>query len=60
MHARFVIAAMAATVCLISAALAQDDAYPAHSVRLIVSSLPGGNPDVLGRLLADRMSNDFG
>ena len=60
MHGRFVISAMAATVCLFSAALAQDDSYPAHSVRLIVSSLPGGNPDVLGRLLADRMSNDFG
>jgi tripartite-type tricarboxylate transporter receptor subunit TctC len=60
MHARSVIAAMAATLCLVSAALAQDDSYPAHAVRLIVSSLPGGNPDVLGRLLADRMSNDFG
>jgi tripartite-type tricarboxylate transporter receptor subunit TctC len=60
MCTRFVIAAMAATLCLFSAALAQDDSYPAHSVRLIVSSLPGGNPDVLGRLLADRMSNDFG
>jgi tripartite-type tricarboxylate transporter receptor subunit TctC len=60
MHARFVIAAMAATVCLCSVVLAQDDSYPTHSVRLIVSSLPGGNPDVLGRLLADRMSNDFG
>ena len=60
MHARFVISAIAATLCLFSAALAQDDSYPSRSVRLIVSSLPGGNPDVLGRLLADRMSNDFG
>jgi tripartite-type tricarboxylate transporter receptor subunit TctC len=60
MQARFVISAVAATLCLGSAAQAQDDSYPAHSVRLIVSSLPGGNPDVLGRLLADRMSNDFG
>jgi len=60
MCTRFVIAATAATLCLVSPALAQDDSYPAHSVRLIVSSLPGGNPDVLGRLLADRMSNDFG
>jgi tripartite-type tricarboxylate transporter receptor subunit TctC len=60
MCTRFVIAAMAATLCLVSPALAQDDSYPAHAVRLIVSSLPGGNPDVLGRLLADRMSNDFG
>src|SRR5580658_1527272 len=60
MRARLVVTAIAATVCLLSAALAQDDFYPTHSVRLIVSSLPGGNPDVLGRLLADRMSNDFG
>jgi tripartite-type tricarboxylate transporter receptor subunit TctC len=60
MQARFVISAVAATLCLVSAAQAQDDSYPTHAVRLIVSSLPGGNPDVLGRLLADRMSNDFG
>jgi tripartite-type tricarboxylate transporter receptor subunit TctC len=60
MHGRFVVTAMAATIFLSSAALAQDDSYPTHAVRLIVSSLPGGNPDVLGRLLADRMSNDFG
>src|SRR3984957_13672131 len=59
----FVAALLAMTTTLVvlgSAALAQDDSYPAHAVRLIVSSLPGGNPDVLGRLLADRMSNDFG
>ena len=60
MHARSVIAAIATTACLFSTAFAQDESYPAHAVRLIVSSLPGGNPDVLGRLLADRMSNDFG
>jgi tripartite-type tricarboxylate transporter receptor subunit TctC len=52
--------AMTTLICLVSPALAQDDSYPTRSVRLIVSSLPGGNPDVLGRLLADRMSNDFG
>jgi tripartite-type tricarboxylate transporter receptor subunit TctC len=60
MRARFAIIAVAATVCLTGAAFAEDDAYPSHAVRLIVSSLPGGNPDVLGRLLADRMSKDFG
>jgi tripartite-type tricarboxylate transporter receptor subunit TctC len=43
-----------------TAALAQDSSYPTQQIRLIVSSLPGGNPDVLGRLLADRMSQDFG
>jgi tripartite-type tricarboxylate transporter receptor subunit TctC len=60
MRARFAIIAVAATACLTGAAFAEDDAYPSHAVRLIVSSLPGGNPDVLGRLLADRMSKDFG
>src|SRR6202051_1047249 len=60
MHARLVVTAMAAAICLFNPALAQDDSYPARAVRVIVSSLPGGNPDVLGRLLADRMSNDFG
>jgi tripartite-type tricarboxylate transporter receptor subunit TctC len=60
MRARFAIIAVAATVCLAGSAFAEDDAYPSHAVRLIVSSLPGGNPDVLGRLLADRMSKDFG
>jgi len=60
MRALFAFFAAAAVVCPLSAGLAQDDAYPARSVRLIVSSLPGGNPDVLGRLLADRMSGDLG
>jgi len=60
MRAAFAFFATAVTTCLPSAALARDDSYPAHQVRLIVSSLPGGNPDVLGRMLADRMSRDFG
>ena len=60
MGVRFGIVAIVAAACLISPAHGQDDPYPAHSVRLVVSSLPGGNPDVLGRLLADRMTGDFG
>jgi tripartite-type tricarboxylate transporter receptor subunit TctC len=60
MRACFVILAAAVAASLGSAAHAQNDNYPAHSVRLIVSSQPGGNPDVLGRLLADRMSQDLG
>jgi tripartite-type tricarboxylate transporter receptor subunit TctC len=42
------------------AALAQDAAYPSHTVRLIAASGPGGNPDVLARLLADRLTVMFG
>jgi tripartite-type tricarboxylate transporter receptor subunit TctC len=53
------------TVCLIAAALAsavfaQEAAYPTHPVRLIAPSGPGGNPDVMGRILAERMTRDFG
>src|SRR4029077_13917234 len=39
---------------------AQDAPYPTHTVRVIVSSGPGGNPDVLGRFLAERFSVVFG
>lgn len=50
------------TACLAfgSAVVAQEAHYPNHTVRIIVSSEPGGNPDVLARILADRMSKDFG
>jgi tripartite-type tricarboxylate transporter receptor subunit TctC len=51
---------LGAAAFFFTAALAQDDSYPTHPVRLVVSSQPGGNPDVLGRLLAERMTGDFG
>jgi tripartite-type tricarboxylate transporter receptor subunit TctC len=43
-----------------SAVGAQDVPYPTHAVRLIAPSGPGGNPDVLARLLAEKLSNAFG
>ncbi|MGH8740814.1 MAG: Bug family tripartite tricarboxylate transporter substrate binding protein, partial [Burkholderiales bacterium] len=42
-----------------SAALGQD-AYPAKTVRLIAAAAPGGNPDVLARMLAAKLSESFG
>ena len=42
------------------AAMAQDDAWPTQTVRLIAPSGPGGNPDVMGRLLAEKLSSKFG
>jgi tripartite-type tricarboxylate transporter receptor subunit TctC len=57
---RFAIVVATATACLLAGAQAQENPYPGHAVRLIVPSLPGGNPDVLGRLLGERMSRDFG
>jgi tripartite-type tricarboxylate transporter receptor subunit TctC len=45
---------------LSSAAVGQDGRWPAQTVRLIAPSGPGGNPDVLARLLADKFSSKFG
>jgi tripartite-type tricarboxylate transporter receptor subunit TctC len=42
------------------AAMAQDDGWPTQTVRLIAPSGPGGNPDVLARLLAEKLSSKFG
>ena len=42
------------------AAMAQDDAWPTQTVRLIAPSGPGGNPDVMARLLADKLNGRFG
>jgi tripartite-type tricarboxylate transporter receptor subunit TctC len=36
------------------------DTYPTHTVRLIAASGPGGNPDVLARLLAEKFTTIFG
>ena len=43
-----------------SAVRAQDEVWPTRPVRLIAPSGPGGNPDVLARLLADKFSTAFG
>ena len=42
-----------------SSAFAQE-AYPTKSVRLIAAAAPGGNPDVLGRMLAAKLAESFG
>jgi tripartite-type tricarboxylate transporter receptor subunit TctC len=34
--------------------------YPAKSVRLIAAAAPGGNPDVLARMLAAKLADAFG
>ena len=39
--------------------LAQDT-YPAKTVRVIAPAAPGGNPDVLGRMLGARLADMFG
>jgi len=51
-----IFSALIAPLC--AAALAQD--YPARPVRLLIGFPPGGNVDVVGRILAQKMSEGFG
>jgi tripartite-type tricarboxylate transporter receptor subunit TctC len=52
----------AAAICLsltIAAAVAEDTDYPSRPVRMLAPSAAGGNPDVIARLLASRLSEIF-
>ena len=53
---RFPLAALAALYAIV--ATAQD--YPSRTVRIIVPSAPGGGYDVIGRLLAERLTPELG
>jgi len=41
-------------------ALAQADAYPSKPIRLVVNFAPGGTVDLLGRILAQKLSESLG
>jgi tripartite-type tricarboxylate transporter receptor subunit TctC len=43
-----------------SAAQAQQDDYPNRAVHILAAAAPGGNPDVLARLLSQRLSEVLG
>jgi tripartite-type tricarboxylate transporter receptor subunit TctC len=51
---------LALALTIPAAAGAQDEPYPTRPVRLIAASGPGGNPDVLARLLAEKFTAKFG
>lgn len=55
-------AGLALSVSIVAAtALAEEPAaYPSHPVRVLAASAPGGNPDVLARLLTARLSEMLG
>src|SRR5262247_1195434 len=59
---RWTSAVLALGLSLAAAAIAsaQDEPYPNRPVRLIAAAAPGGNPDVLGRLLAEKFTATFG
>jgi tripartite-type tricarboxylate transporter receptor subunit TctC len=42
------------------AGMAQTPAYPQKPVRVLVGLVPGGNPDVLARMVAAKLSESFG
>jgi tripartite-type tricarboxylate transporter receptor subunit TctC len=48
------------TTATIAAAYAQAEAYPAHSIRVVVGQSPGGSTDVIARLVASRMADTLG
>lgn len=52
------LAVAAALACEL--ALAQPAAYPQKPVRVLVGLVPGGNPDVLARMVAAKLSESFG
>jgi tripartite-type tricarboxylate transporter receptor subunit TctC len=63
MCARAAIIGMMAGLCVAHSAWAQDkDAadFPTRTVRIIVSSPPAGGPDIMARLLADRLASRWG
>jgi len=51
---------LVAAVLIFAASANAQDAYPSKSVRLIAAAAPGGNPDVLARMLAAKLGEAFG
>jgi tripartite-type tricarboxylate transporter receptor subunit TctC len=50
-----------AMVCISGLTQAQrDEAFPTTQIKLIVPAAPGGNPDVLARVLAQKLAVSFG
>ena len=54
------LAALACALVPGNAAAQGADSYPSKPVKMVVGAAPGGNPDVLARLLAQKLSDVFG
>ena len=49
-----------ALMLVIAPSVHAQETYPSKSVRLIAAAAPGGNPDVLARMLAAKLADAFG
>jgi tripartite-type tricarboxylate transporter receptor subunit TctC len=52
--------ALLAVLLVFANAVHAQDQYPSKSVRLVAAAAPGGNPDVLARMLAAKLADAFG
>ena len=59
--ARFVAALVGIAVTILAASTtASAESYPARPVRILLGAPPGSGPDIVGRILAERMADDLG
>jgi tripartite-type tricarboxylate transporter receptor subunit TctC len=54
------VAATVLAAALALPVLAQTAAYPSRPVRMIIPAAPGGNPDLLARMLSQKLADAFG
>ena len=54
------LALLCAAMVLACAPAHAEDKYPSRPVHIVAAAAPGGNPDVLARLLAERLSSALG
>jgi tripartite-type tricarboxylate transporter receptor subunit TctC len=59
-HSGWAVCALLVIACASVKAQAQSAPYPAHTVRIIVPSAPGGGTDIIARVLAQHFSRALG
>ena len=55
-----VLGGLAVALLIFAGTQAQAQTYPDHSITLVVPFPPGGTTDIVGRILVEQLSADFG